>query len=84
MNDHEILIPIIAILCVFGTPIVAIVAYSWYAIRKVSCEAALKQAMIAKGYSANEIVYVLTNGKGKLNNPVFDLPPAKPVASVAG
>jgi hypothetical protein len=83
MNDHEILIPIIAIVGAFGTPVAAILACAWYMIRKVSCETALKQAMVARGYSANEIVHVLTNGKGKLSNPSFDLPPAKPVKSVA-
>jgi hypothetical protein len=78
-----ILLPIFAIACMFGIPIISIVLYWWYEIRKVTCEAALKQAMIARGYSANEIVHVLTNGKGKLPNPAFDLPPAKPVQSVA-
>ena len=84
MHGNEILVPIFAIGCVFGIPLSAIVLYWWYEIRRVTCEAALKQAMVARGYSANEIVHVLTNGKGKLTNPAFDLPPAKPVASVAG
>ena len=83
MHDSEILVPIVAIAGTFGIPISAIVLYWWYEIRKVTCEASLKQAMVARGYSANEIVHVLTNGKGKLSNPAFDLPPAKPVKSVA-
>ena len=83
MRDFEIVVPVVAILGVFGVPIVAILMYWLYEIRKVGCEAALKQAMIARGYSANEIVHVLTNGKGKLTNPAFDLPPAKPVATVS-
>ena len=77
MRDFEIVVPVVAILCVFGTPIIAILMYWLYEIRKVGCEAALKQAMIARGYSANEIVHVLTNGKLKGENPAFDLPPAK-------
>ena len=77
MHGPEILVPIVAIICVFGMPLSAIVLYWWYEIRKVTCEAALKQAMVARGYSPNEIVHVLTNGKGKLSNPAFDLPPAK-------
>ena len=84
MHGNEILVPIVAIAGTFGIPISAILLYWWYEIRKVTCEAALKQAMIARGYSANEIVHVLTNGKGKLTNPAFDLPPAKPVKSIAG
>jgi hypothetical protein len=83
MHDAEVFVPIVAISGAFGVPISAIVLYWWYEIRKVTCEAALKQAMVARGYSANEIVYVLTNGKGKLTNPEFDLPPAKPVAATA-
>jgi hypothetical protein len=80
---RDILVPIVAIGGVFGIPLSAIVLYWWYEIRKVTCEAALKQAMVARGYSANEIVYVLTSGKGKLTNPAFDLPPAKPVKAIA-
>ena len=83
MHDIEILIPLTAIAGFFGMPLSAILLYWWYEIRKVSCEASLKQAMVARGYSANEIVHVLTNGRGKNTNPAFDLPPAKPVKSFA-
>lgn len=83
MNDFEILVPIVAIVGTFGIPISAIFLYWCYEIRKVTCESALKQAMVARGYSANEIVHVLTSGKGKLTNLAFDLPPAKPVKSLA-
>ncbi len=83
---RDVLVPIFAIGGWFGIPISAIVLYWWYAIRKVTCEAALKQAMVQRGYSANEIVHVLTNGKGKAGAPEFDLPPAKaaPVAASFG
>ena len=64
-------------------PISAIVLYWAYHIRKIAHETALKQAMVARGYSANEIVQVLTNGKSKFTNSAFDLPPAKPVKSFA-
>jgi hypothetical protein len=80
---RDIVVPVIAISGVFGIPIIAIVMYWWYEIRKVTCEAALKQAMVERGYSANEIVHVLTSGKGKLSSPAFDLPPAKPLKSAA-
>ena len=83
MDGPEILIPIIAITGIFGVPISAIILYWCYEIRKVSCETALKQAMVARGYSANEIVHVLTSGKGKLNIPEFDLPPAKQQAKAS-
>jgi hypothetical protein len=77
MSGPEILVPIAAIAGFFGIPISGIVMYYWYEIRKVSCQAALKQAMVERGYSANEIVHVLTNGKVKSKDPAFDLPPSK-------
>ena len=83
MHDEEIVIPIIAILGMYAIPICLIVAYWVYHIRKIGCETALKQAMVARGYSANEIVHVLTSGTGKLVSPAFDLPPAKPVRAIA-
>ena len=84
MHDaEEIFIPIVAILGMYAIPTIAIVAYWVYHIRKIGCETALKQAMVARGYSANEIVHVLTSGSGKLTNPAFDLPPAKPAKAIA-
>jgi hypothetical protein len=80
---RDILIPMFAIGLTFGMPLSAIVLYWAYHIRKITHETALKQAMVARGYSANEIVQVLTNGKGKFTNPAFDLPPAKSVKSFA-
>jgi hypothetical protein len=83
MHKEEILIPIVAILGMYAIPISLIVVYWVYHIRKIGCETALKQAMVARGYSANEIVHVLTSGTGKLVSPAFDLPPAKPVKAIA-
>lgn len=83
MHDEEIVIAIISILGMYAIPISVIVAYWVYHIRKIGCETALKQAMVARGYSANEIVHVLTSGTGKLVSPAFDLPPAKPVKAIA-
>lgn len=80
---RESIIPLFTIGCVFGIPIIATVMYWWYEIRKATCDAALKQAMVERGYSANEIVHVLTSGKGKGNNPAYDLPPVKPMKSTA-
>ncbi|MCE9527725.1 MAG: hypothetical protein K8R36_16915 [Planctomycetales bacterium] len=79
----DIVVSIVAIGGAFGIPIIAIVMYWWYQIRKVICDAALKQAMVERGYSANEIVHVITSGTGKLNNPAFDLPPAKSLKPAA-
>ena len=83
-DARDILVPIFAIAGWFGIPLIAIVLYWVYHIRKIAHEAALKQAMVARGYSANEIVQVLTSGKGKFTNPAFDLPPAKPLKAAVG
>jgi hypothetical protein len=83
LDLRDILIPMFAIGLWLGMPLSAIVLYWVYHIRKIAHEMALKQAMVARGYSANEIVQVLTNGKGKFTNPAFDLPPAKSVKSFA-
>ena len=80
---RDTLIPLFAIAFFYAMPISAIVLYWAYHIRKIAHEAVIKQAMVARGYSANEIVQVLTNGKSKFTNPAFDLPPAKPVKSFA-
>ena len=80
---RDILVPIFAIVLFYAMPISAIVFYWAYHFRKIAHEAVIKQAMVARGYSANEIVQVLTNGKGKFTNPTIDLPPAKSVKSFA-
>ena len=83
LDIRDVLIPALAIALFYAMPISAIVFYWAYHFRKIAHEAALKQAMVARGYSANEIVHVLTSGTGKLVSPAFDLPPAKPVKAIA-
>ena len=78
-DSRDVLIPVFAIACLYAVPLSAIAFYWCYHIRKIAHEAANKQAMVARGYSANEIVHVLTSGSGKSTNPDFNNPPAKPV-----
>jgi len=62
------------------TIIVAIVANQWRKVRVAEQEAALKQTMLERGMSAEEIVRVLT-ASGRAASPVP--PPAFPVKETA-
>ena len=65
MSD-ETLIPIVAISAVFGGPliwyVVHTIATNWRHVRVAEQNAALKQQMIDRGFSADEIVRVLEAG----------------------
>ncbi len=79
MPNLSFVIALTAIVGTFAIPLLGIVMYFWCEVRKSAHEAALKQDMVARGYSAKEIVHVMTNGKGKSSSdPTLDLPPAKP------
>lgn len=58
----------------------------WFRFRKVRLDAEIKQAMIARGYSAREIVEVIAAKPGCSAKDLPDVPPAKPVkqASYSG
>ncbi|MBX9584910.1 MAG: hypothetical protein K2X87_31785 [Gemmataceae bacterium] len=65
MSD-EALIPIVAVTTVFGAPLVWFVvdtiASNWRQVRVAEQNAHLKQQMVERGYSADEIVRVLEAG----------------------
>ena len=52
---------------------------AWCAFRKERLDADIKQAMIARGYSAREIVEVIAAKPGSSAKNLPDVPPAKPV-----
>ena len=60
---------------------------SWFSYREKCLNAALKRDMIARGYTANEILAVIGAEAGKKANEnqdeLPDVPPAKPVKPVA-
>jgi hypothetical protein len=66
MSDDALWIPIVAISAVFGVPLlwhaVDAVSAAWRQVRVAEQNAALKQQMIDRGYSADEIVRVLEAG----------------------
>jgi hypothetical protein len=75
---------VVALVMVFGLPIVAIVCHYAYEALKAWAEIGLKRDMVARGYTAQEIVEVLgakkdSSAKAKL----ADVPPAKPVKQPA-
>jgi hypothetical protein len=58
MVDGEI-VPIVAVGLLFGIPIVAMVAHYGYYAWKAWLELNLKREMVARGYTAEEILQVL-------------------------
>jgi hypothetical protein len=79
MQFGETLIAVLGMLLMFGWPLVWIVGHYAYEGWKVRHEIALKREMVARGYSAQEIVQVVAAGKGSQPRPTTDVPPAKPV-----
>ena len=49
----------LAVLLIFGLPVVGCVAYFWYRIAKVTSDNELKRTMIERGMSVEEIERVL-------------------------
>ena len=50
----------IAVMLIFGLPIVAVVAGAWFKIEQLKSENELKRTMIERGMSADEIERVLS------------------------
>lgn len=90
MPQEEFVISIVAISAVFGLPflgyVIWIIAHYSCAAFKASREIALKRDMVARGYSVQEIVEVVSakrGAKSKPKSPLADVPPAKPVKQPA-
>jgi len=83
-------IGIVAIASVFGLPflglVIWIIAHYSCAAFKASREIALKRDMVARGYTVQEIVEVVSakrGGKSKAKSALADVPPAKSVKHAA-
>lgn len=72
----------ITILAVFAVPIVSVIAYYCHLTIKSWQETALKRDMVARGYSANEIIDVMA-GTRSAATALGDVPPAKPIRQPA-
>ena len=59
VKSPELLIPILAIVCGAVVALVAIIAHQWRAVRRTEMELALKQDMLRRGLSVEEIERVL-------------------------
>ena len=87
MREEEMAIGIISILAVFGLPFLGLmfwlVLHYCHATVKAWMEAKLKRDMVARGYTAQEIVQVVSSGKGSRPEKTTDVPPAKPIKQPA-
>jgi hypothetical protein len=88
MRDEEMVIALAGIVGVFGLPFLACIC--WMFAHYISAgfkswqETALKRDMIARGYTVQEIIDVVSarrGGKPKQN--ASDVPPAKPIRQPA-
>jgi hypothetical protein len=89
-TDEQFATGIVAIVAVFGLPflgfVIWIITHYACAAFKASREIALKRDMVARGYTVQEIVEVVSAGRGakaKTKSPLSDVPPAKPVKQAA-
>ena len=83
MDFPEVLIPLAAIFCLFGWPMVWIVAHACQESIRSWGECRLKREMVVRGYTAQEIVQVVAAKKGSRWENTTDVPPAKPVKQPA-
>jgi len=79
---------IVAIAAVFGLPflgfVIWIITHYACAAFKASLEIALKRDMVARGYTVQEIVEVVSAKRGsKAKSPLSNVPPAKPIKQAA-
>jgi hypothetical protein len=83
MQSRDI-VGLIAIVGVFGVPIIAIICHYVHASLKSWQEIALKRDMVARGYTAAEIMGVIANVDCKSSDAKLpNVPPAKPVKQPA-
>jgi hypothetical protein len=83
MQVGEVLIAIVGTICLFGWPIVWIACHFGHQSWKAWQELSLKREMVARGYSAQEIVQVVGAKKGSQFANTPDVPPAKPIKQPA-
>ena len=79
MSFGEVLIALAGTVCLFGWPIIWITCYYTHQAWKTWHELSLKRAMVARGYTAQEIVQVVGAKTGSQFANTTDVPPAKPV-----
>jgi len=83
MSFGEVLVTLASNFFLFGWPMMWIVAYYGYHSVKAWQESILKREMVARGYTAQEIVQVVAAKKGSRPENTTDVPPAKPIKQPA-
>lgn len=84
MRDIGPFIGLVAVVMLFGIPMVAVVSHYAYEALKAWLEIGLKRDMVARGYTAQEIIEVLATDKGSnLKTLLPNVPPAKPIKQPA-
>ena len=78
MRDADF-IGLVAVVMLFGVPISAIVGHFLYEAWKAWLEIGLKRDMVARGYTAQEIVDVLSTNAESTKSSLASVPPAKPI-----
>jgi hypothetical protein len=82
MEEEEMILAMLGICALFGFG--WIVVHHVYRAFKVWFEIALKRDMVARGYSAQEIIAVVaTDRRCRVKSPLPDVPPAKPIRQPA-
>jgi hypothetical protein len=79
----EVLVAVAGSFFLFGWPMVWIVAYYSYQSLKAWQDTRLKREMVARGYTAQEIVQVVAAKIGSRPENTTDVPPAKPIKQPA-
>jgi len=78
------IVALAGVIGIFAVPIVAILCHFASAVIKIRHEVGLKRDMVARGYTAQEIVEVVAARRGsKLKSSLSNVPPAKPVKQPA-
>lgn len=84
MHDEEVVIAIVAIVMIFGLPMVWLVLHYLHATARVLFETRLKRDMVARGFTAQQIVQVIHCRAGQPNEyEAHGIPPAKPIRQPA-
>ena len=84
LTGHDLTGMLMFVLTFLGL-MIALFITSWFGYREKCLNAALKREMIARGYTAKEILAVIgaETGKKAEKNELPDVPPAKPVKPAA-
>lgn len=80
MRDIGPFIGLVAVVMLFGIPIVAVIGHFCHETIKAWLETGLKRDMVARGYTAQEIIEVVSAELGsKVKSSLPNVPPAKPI-----